>query len=215
LVYSAGADAGEDVAADPEIAAFLAEVRNCLLRHATADWLDHSPHVIAGIEDQLCSLAAVAQPGPAPAFNGYVWLAKYAAQLAEGTMSWMEFEKHRVDIILTDPALQSGDPVSSPEAASTVPQSTPCSALPGASPVPLPSSLGASPGLSVLFSCLSPWVLKPTLARGAALLSSGPHPIRQVAVAATASPVVCTQADSLRGSDVSVVSAGVFSADWR
>ncbi len=209
LVYSAGADASEDVASNPEITAFLAKVRDRLLCHATVDWLDHSPHIIAGIEDQLHLSEAAAPPDPAPPFDGYVWLAKYAVQLAAGTMSWMEFEKHRINIILTDPSLQSGDPISSPEAASTAPQS----ALPGASPAPSPSSLGASPSLLVLFSHLSPQVPKPSPAEGAALSASGPRPIRWSAVAAMVSPVVCTPAGSLRDSNVPVFSAGVFSMD--
>lgn len=66
LVYSLGADTGQNVAIDLEISKFLGEVRYHIFHHASAAWLDHSPRVVAGMEEQLRQQAVGALSTRAP-----------------------------------------------------------------------------------------------------------------------------------------------------
>ncbi|KAH9060413.1 hypothetical protein EDB83DRAFT_2315705 [Lactarius deliciosus] len=47
-----------DPLVDPEIEAFIHEIRGRHYQFITAEWIDHSPHVVAGIEDRLRQRAA-------------------------------------------------------------------------------------------------------------------------------------------------------------
>ncbi|KAH9174087.1 hypothetical protein EDB89DRAFT_1904801 [Lactarius sanguifluus] len=63
-VALAAADAGLDIAVDPEVTALLSLARDRLLPHASVAWLEHSPHLVAGREEALRSsvIAGAARP---------------------------------------------------------------------------------------------------------------------------------------------------------
>ncbi|KAH9164721.1 hypothetical protein EDB89DRAFT_2077716 [Lactarius sanguifluus] len=105
MVHSAAADAGLDVAVDPEVTALLSLARDRLLLHASVAWLEHSPHLVAGREEALHSSVIAAPPAPLDVPGGYVRLTEYRLQVEAGTMSHAEFEAHRSAILMADPGL--------------------------------------------------------------------------------------------------------------
>ncbi|KAH8984693.1 hypothetical protein EDB86DRAFT_2833424 [Lactarius hatsudake] len=115
MVHSAAVDADLDVATDSEVNALLSLTCNCLLPHALASWLEHSPHLVAGGEAEFCP-AAVAPLAPLDVSGGYTWLAEYWQQVEAGTMSHLEFKAHHSAILMANPrlGLPSSLAVSSP-----------------------------------------------------------------------------------------------------
>ncbi|KAH8987924.1 hypothetical protein EDB83DRAFT_2535549 [Lactarius deliciosus] len=104
MVHSAAADAEVDVAVDSEVTDCLNLARARLLPHASASWLEHSPHLVAGKEEEFRSVA-VAPLAPLDVAGGYARLAEYRQQVEAGTMSRSEFEAHRSAILMADPGL--------------------------------------------------------------------------------------------------------------
>ncbi|KAH9083395.1 hypothetical protein EDB83DRAFT_2511696 [Lactarius deliciosus] len=104
MVHSAAADAEVDVAVDSEVTDCLNLARARLLLHASASWLEHSPHLVAGKEEEFRSVA-VAPLAPLDVAGGYARLAEYRQQVEASTMSRSEFEAHRSAILMADPGL--------------------------------------------------------------------------------------------------------------
>ncbi|KAH9011202.1 hypothetical protein EDB83DRAFT_2322234 [Lactarius deliciosus] len=104
MVHLAAADAEVDVAVDSEVTDCLNLARARLLPHASASWLEHSPHLVAGKEEEFRSVA-VAPLAPLDVAGGYARLTEYWQQVEAGTMSRSEFEAHRSAILMADPGL--------------------------------------------------------------------------------------------------------------
>ncbi|KAH9075649.1 hypothetical protein EDB83DRAFT_2312088 [Lactarius deliciosus] len=104
MVHSAAADAEVDVTVDSEVTDCLNLACDRLLPHASASWLEHSPHLVTGKEEEFRS-AAMALLAPLDVASGYAQLAEYRQQVEAGTMSHSEFEAHRSAILMTDPGL--------------------------------------------------------------------------------------------------------------
>lgn len=194
LFYSSGLEAGQDVDADPEVAEFLGKVRRELGRYATVAWLEHSARVVAGREEDLLAPAAATSPSPAPAFEVYARLAKYAAQMQAGIITCAEFKEHRDRFLAADPVLREPRPTSLAPSLSCPSVSHSRPAAP--SPVPSPSLAtppAASPGLPTLFSRLASADPGASPVAAAAPPVEWP-PVRRAAATATAStsPVVHT-----------------------
>ncbi|KAH8991134.1 hypothetical protein EDB86DRAFT_3080117 [Lactarius hatsudake] len=117
----------------------------CLLPHASASWLEHSPHLVAGKEEEFRSVA-MAPLAPLDIAGGYARLTEYWRQVEAGTMSRSEFEAHRSAILMADPGLglPSSLAVSSPLLQLSM---EPSPVGGGASPAPLPPRrrLGSPP----------------------------------------------------------------------
>ncbi|KAH8990060.1 hypothetical protein EDB86DRAFT_2831355 [Lactarius hatsudake] len=104
MVHSAAADAEVDVAVNSEVTNCLNLACARLLPHASASWLEHSPHLVAGKEEEFRSVA-MAPLAPLDIAGGYARLAEYRQQVEAGTMSRSEFEAHRSAILMADPRL--------------------------------------------------------------------------------------------------------------
>ncbi|KAI9436459.1 hypothetical protein H4582DRAFT_2058754 [Lactarius indigo] len=187
MVFEAGARAGLDVGSDAQVAGFLQDIRGRLLHHANETWIDHSPQVVEGREEQLRQLAAVrTMPAPVASVIDSVvpaWLSplpldefsrlvEYTKQVNEGSMSLAKFEEHKRRVLTTGP---DGALAASPSL-SVVP--------PPSSSVPSPlQSLVPSPVLSGA-SAPSP-ISAPEPALGLAP-SSSQRPVHQATLAALA-----------------------------
>jgi hypothetical protein len=78
VVVAFGRDAGIDAYADPPVATFLEDVRNRLCQYATVAWIEHSPCVVARIEEML---------------REFKLINEYARHVKEGSMTQAEFDK--------------------------------------------------------------------------------------------------------------------------
>ncbi|KAI9429085.1 hypothetical protein BJY52DRAFT_1200674 [Lactarius psammicola] len=169
-VFASGALIGVDAGADVQVAAFLRDVRARLLPRATVAWLEHSPRVVAGMEEELQRRAAApvavpvvapvaepdSRPSPAPPQDDFQLLLEYSQRVKAGTMSEAEFEGHKVRVLTAGQrphafafSAHSVVPPSSslapsPAAVGTVSASSPA-VSPSLSVVPPPSSQAPSP----------------------------------------------------------------------
>lgn len=122
VVTAFGRDAGIDAYADPPVATLLEDVRSRLSKYATVTWIEHSPRVVAGMEERLRQIASTAalgittppadttETGPEPsAFDVKKLIGEYARRVKEGSMSQAEFDKH-LDSLLTPPS-QTAPPI--------------------------------------------------------------------------------------------------------
>ncbi|KAH9037340.1 hypothetical protein EDB84DRAFT_1437470 [Lactarius hengduanensis] len=196
VVFETGSRAGVDVAADTQVGTFLQDVRGQLLQHATSEWIEHSPRVVAGREDQLRQLAA-ARALPAPArlsplpLDDYSQLAEYAKRVNEGTMTSTEFEEHRLRVLTAGRGVPS---VASPSL-SVVPPPSSLAPTPSPSAGPSPVVLGTSVTSPLIFSGPAPSfvpgssataIVPAVEAAATSALSSSQRPVRQAALAASA-----------------------------
>src|SRR6266702_4472850 len=173
------------------------------------EWVEHSPRVVAGMEENLRCLAAARASTTSPSLatdtpstpeaEDYRLLAEYAKRMQAGTMTRAEFDTHLLRVFI---AGQNPHPVRSP-ALSTVPRpSRPLAPSPAASGVAAPSR-SLAPSQSVAPSPAALWVSAPSLLlfsragptvpdppADAPVPSSSQHPVRQAAVAAAAALVV-------------------------
>ncbi|KAI9436140.1 hypothetical protein BJY52DRAFT_1197181 [Lactarius psammicola] len=165
-MFASGAHIGVDTGEDVQVAAFLRDVCARLLPHATVTWIEHSPWVVAGLEEELLL---------APPQDDFQLLLEYSQRVKAGTMSEADFEAHKLRVLT---AGQRPHASVSP-ALSVVP--------PSSSLAPSPSALGAdvapspalSPSLSVILPPLSqaPSPLQPLAPSPAALRTSAPSPL--------------------------------------
>ncbi|KAI9450699.1 hypothetical protein BJY52DRAFT_1191606 [Lactarius psammicola] len=188
-MFASGAHISVDAGEDAQVAAFLRDVRACLLPHATEAWLEHSPWVVAGMEEELWQHAAAPvavpvvapvaeadpRPSPAPPQDDFLLLSEYSQRVEAGTMSEAEFEAHKVRVLTTGQR-----PRASVSPALSV-------APPSSSLAPSPSALGAdvapspalSPSLSVVPppSSQAPSPFQPSAPSPAASGTSAPSPL--------------------------------------
>ncbi|KAI9457127.1 hypothetical protein BJY52DRAFT_1187551 [Lactarius psammicola] len=170
-VFALGAHIGVDAGKDAQVAAFLRNVRAHLLPHATEAWLEHSPRVVAGMEEKLWRRAAAPfavpvlaliitlatpRPSPVPLQDDFVLLLEYSQRVKVGMMSKAEFEAHKMRVLTTgqrprssvSPAVSVAPPPSSlapsPLALGAIAASSP-TVSPSLSVVPPPSSQVPSP----------------------------------------------------------------------
>ncbi|KAI9459842.1 hypothetical protein BJY52DRAFT_1222851 [Lactarius psammicola] len=170
-VFASGVHIGVHAGEDAQVAAFLRNVRARLLPHTTEVWLEHSPRVVAGMEEELRQRAtapsavpvldlivapAAPRPSPAPLQDDFALLLEYSQWVKAGTMSEAEFEVHKVGVLTAgqrphssvSPAVSVAPPPSSlapsPSALGAVAASFPA-VSPSLSVVPLPSSQAPSP----------------------------------------------------------------------
>ncbi|KAH8978207.1 hypothetical protein EDB83DRAFT_2327353 [Lactarius deliciosus] len=88
---------------------FWGKVRNHIFRHTSAAWLDYSPYLLAGLEEQLRQQAAGDPSIPVPVFDGCVKLSKYKMQMQTGTTTRLDFLRHRLEAIFTDLTLPDNE----------------------------------------------------------------------------------------------------------
>ncbi|KAI9432297.1 hypothetical protein BJY52DRAFT_1199258 [Lactarius psammicola] len=169
-VFASGVHIGVDAGKDVQVAAFLRDVHTCLLPHTTVAWLEHSPRVVVGMEEELqhCAAAPVTVPvvapvaeadpcpSPAPPQDNFLLLSEYSQRVKAGTMSEAEFEAHKVHVLTAgqqphasvSPVLSVAPPSSSlaPSSSALGPDVAPSPTLsPSLSVVPPPSSQVPSP----------------------------------------------------------------------
>ncbi len=193
MVASFGANAGINAYVDPPVVMLLEDVRGRLLQYATVAWIEHSPRVVAGIEerlhrDQIASAATRAlstppapttETGPSarPSASDFMLLGEYARRVKKGSMTEAEFDKH-CDSVLT----VSQDPhrVHSPSVTVFPPSSQAAASVTTILGRSVPSS--------------SPAVVANPLE---VTVRPAPKPVRQAAVTAAAGLVVCIVYSSL------------------
>jgi hypothetical protein len=173
LAASFGAKAGIDVYADPPVVALLGDVRGRLLKYATEAWIEHSPRVVAGMEEGLRQIESTAartlsttETDPTAISS---LLGEYLRRVKEGSRTQAEFDKFS-DILhsaLQDPHVHSQSVKVSP---------------------PVPINSGRSVPSSSSTRCTTP----PAVAKSLEVtVRPAPNPDRQAAVAAATGFVVC------------------------
>ncbi|KAI9450354.1 hypothetical protein BJY52DRAFT_1227243, partial [Lactarius psammicola] len=162
-VFASGAHLSVDAGEDVQVAAFLRDVRARLLPHATEAWLEHSPRVVAGMEEELRRRAAAPsavpvldpivapaapRPSPVPLQDDFALLLEYSQRVKAGMMSEAEFEAHKCPRSSVSPAVSVAPPplslAPSPSALGAIAASFPA-VSPSLSVVPPPSSQAPSP----------------------------------------------------------------------
>lgn len=164
LVVLLGLEAGLDAYTDPPVATLLEDVRSRLSKYATVAWIEHSPFVVAGMEEMLRKTASQAD---------FKIIGEYARRVKEGSMTRAEFDKHFDSILTTGPDLHHDPP-------SSVPVSQP--SLQTAPPTPTNS------GGSVPSSSFAPHTSPAVVANPPEVtVRPAPNPVRQAAVASSSS----------------------------
>jgi hypothetical protein len=190
VVTAFGRDAGIDVYADPPVATLLEDVRSRLSKYATVTWIEHSPRVVAGMEERLRQIASTAalgittppadttETGPEPsAFDVKKLIGEYARRVKEGSMSQAEFDKH-LDSLLTVGLIPH------PVHSSSVTASQP----PSQTAPPIPTNSGGSVPSSSVAPRTSPAVVTnpPDVT-----VRPARNPVRHAAVASSSRVSVC------------------------
>lgn len=188
LAVEVGANASINASTDPEVATLLDDVRGRLLQYATVAWIEHSPRVVAGMEETLRQIASTAtrtlstpptpttetSPSAGPSMSDFLLLGEYARRVKEGSMTQAVFDEHRDSVLKASPdphCVHSPSVTVSPPSAHTA--------------APIPTMLGRSVPSS---SRTAPVVVANTLG---ATVRPAPRPVRHAAVATTAGLVVC------------------------
>lgn len=101
VVATFGRDAGIDANADPPVAVLLEDVRSRLSKFATVEWIDHSPRVVAGMEETLRKTA----------FDQKL-ISEFVRRIEEGRpMTQAEADKHFASAAGPDPHHVHSSPV--------------------------------------------------------------------------------------------------------
>ena len=194
MTASFGANAGIDAYADPLVATLLGDVRGRLLQHATEAWIEHSPRVVAGMEEELRQITSIAartlsipptattEIGPSaagPGLSVLSLLGEYVRRVKEGSMTQAEFDELS-DVLLSESASQDPHRVHSPSVKVSCPSSR------TAPPIPVKS------GRSVPSSSSARRTAPPAVANPLEVtVRPARNSVRQAAVAAATGLVVC------------------------